>query len=169
MSIGSYTSDSGWGGGIDEFAFDSIGENLCKGIWEGQNYTQYKISEMTASHLRNTIRHLQGKSSSMSFSCDSELFDDVIDVMQDELISRIGKSSASKPKAASLKPKQAPRGSKLKLKCHCGGVYEARSADIKRGWGKSCSKRCAAIKRDFGRPNPVMADTGEKVKFGKKK
>lgn len=168
MSIGSYTDESGFGG-LEEFAFDSIGENLCKGMWESQDYTQYKISEMTTSHLRNTIRHLQRKSSSMSFSCDSELFDDVIDVMQDELISRNGKLVVKKPKAANHKQKQATRGSKVKLKCHCGDVYEARSADIKRGWAKSCSKRCAAIKRDFGRPNPVLADTGEKVKFGKKK
>jgi len=33
------------------------------------------------------------------------------------------------------------------LTCKCGTVYFARAADIRRGWGKSCSKRCAAIKR----------------------
>lgn len=31
--------------------------------------------------------------------------------------------------------------------CRCGKVYSARAADIKRGWGKSCSKECAARKR----------------------
>ena len=31
--------------------------------------------------------------------------------------------------------------------CKCGVKYFAREADIKRGWGKSCSKRCAAVKR----------------------
>ena len=28
--------------------------------------------------------------------------------------------------------------------CECGVVFEARPADIKRGWAKSCSKSCAA-------------------------
>ena len=28
--------------------------------------------------------------------------------------------------------------------CECGKVFEARPADIKRGWAKSCSKSCAA-------------------------
>lgn len=26
----------------------------------------------------------------------------------------------------------------------CGGKFKARSADVKRGWGKCCSKSCAA-------------------------
>lgn len=34
------------------------------------------------------------------------------------------------------------------MTCKCGTVYKAREADIKRGWGKSCSKRCAAKKRE---------------------
>lgn len=31
--------------------------------------------------------------------------------------------------------------------CRCGKKYKAREADLKRGWGKSCSKSCAAMKR----------------------
>jgi hypothetical protein len=30
--------------------------------------------------------------------------------------------------------------------CACGAVYFPRKSDVKRGWGKSCSKSCAAIK-----------------------
>ena len=48
--------------------------------------------------------------------------------------------------------------SKVELICHCGERYFAREADLKRGWGKSCSKSCAATKRDFGRPNPKRVD-----------
>lgn len=54
--------------------------------------------------------------------------------------------------------KQEVRGSKAKMVCHCGGVYLAREADIARGWAKSCSKRCAAIRRDFGRPAAKRAN-----------
>jgi len=32
--------------------------------------------------------------------------------------------------------------------CACGNVYTARVADVKRGWAKSCSKSCAAKKRE---------------------
>lgn len=37
---------------------------------------------------------------------------------------------------------------KVLCKCkHCNNEYYAKSADLKRGWGKACSKSCAAIIR----------------------
>lgn len=38
------------------------------------------------------------------------------------------------------------------MKCHCGDVYEARKADLTRGWALSCSKSCAAVRRTYGKP-----------------
>ena len=38
------------------------------------------------------------------------------------------------------------------MKCHCGNLYEARTADLKRGWALSCSKSCAATRRSYGKP-----------------
>ncbi len=38
------------------------------------------------------------------------------------------------------------------MKCHCGKSYEAKSADLKRGWGLSCGKRCAAVRRKYKKP-----------------
>lgn len=52
--------------------------------------------------------------------------------------------------------------------CHCGEEYTARSADLKRGWGYSCSKSCAAKRRDFGLPKAKQVDGG-KTKQTKKK
>lgn len=46
----------------------------------------------------------------------------------------------------------------IKMICHCGQHYDAKSADLKRGWGFSCGKRCAAIRRDYGRPKARIAD-----------
>lgn len=40
----------------------------------------------------------------------------------------------------------------VRMLCHCGTEYEARKVDLLRGWGLSCSKSCAAIRRDYGRP-----------------
>jgi len=57
---------------------------------------------------------------------------------------------------------------KREMICHCGLHYEAREADLKRGWAMSCSKSCAAIRRDFGRPRARPAD-GSKLPKVKKK
>lgn len=39
-----------------------------------------------------------------------------------------------------------PRGKMVERKCRCcGGAFTARAADVKRGWGKFCSKSCKAI------------------------
>lgn len=35
----------------------------------------------------------------------------------------------------------------LNMVCRCGSKYQAREADVKRGWGKSCSKSCASMRR----------------------
>lgn len=36
--------------------------------------------------------------------------------------------------------------SMIERTCRCGNKFMARTADVKRGWGKSCSKSCAAIR-----------------------
>lgn len=41
-----------------------------------------------------------------------------------------------------------PRGKMVDQTCACGKVFQARAADVKRGWAKSCSKTCAARKRE---------------------
>lgn len=40
------------------------------------------------------------------------------------------------------------RGTTVEQTCVCGKVFLARAADVKRGWAKSCSKSCAAKKRE---------------------
>lgn len=68
---------------------------------------------------------------------------------------RIAKArlARSKRKRVQRKAPTAPaRGVKVNMRCHCGKHYQARKADILRNWGLSCSKRCAAIRREFGRP-----------------
>lgn len=41
----------------------------------------------------------------------------------------------------------ATRGKKVQRTCNCGKKFMAREADVKRGWGKFCSKRCKAVKQ----------------------
>ncbi len=54
------------------------------------------------------------------------------------------------------------------MRCFCVETYKARLADIARGWAKTCSKRCAAIKREFGRPNGMPVNPSDKIKYGNK-
>lgn len=40
------------------------------------------------------------------------------------------------------------RGKRMGRKCPvCGGAFTARVADVARGWGVFCSKRCKAVKQ----------------------
>jgi hypothetical protein len=32
--------------------------------------------------------------------------------------------------------------------CRCGATFQAREADVKRGWGKFCSKSCKAREQE---------------------
>ena len=32
--------------------------------------------------------------------------------------------------------------------CRCGKKFQARASDVKRGWGKFCSKKCKAIEQE---------------------
>lgn len=56
----------------------------------------------------------------------------------------------------------------VRMICHCGSPYTARQADLDRGWGLSCDKHCAAIRRDFGKP-PAKRVDGLPIRQGKKK
>lgn len=51
----------------------------------------------------------------------------------------------------------------IDLICWCGEEYAAKESDLKRGWGYSCCKSHAAIKRDYGRSNPIVKETGKKL------
>lgn len=49
--------------------------------------------------------------------------------------------------------------SQVQRKCQnrsCGSLFMARSADVKRGWAKFCSKRCKAVEQE-GRTHQYAA------------
>lgn len=46
--------------------------------------------------------------------------------------------------------KKPVKGEKVEAKCACcGTTFKVRKADIKRGWGKFCSKTCKARKQKY--------------------
>jgi hypothetical protein len=38
----------------------------------------------------------------------------------------------------------------------CSAHFKAKSADVKRGWGRFCSKRCKAIQQERARHHTVV-------------
>ena len=139
-------------------------------VWTQRDSTEILVSQMSNRHIQNAIRICKVQSECATFSCDSDLWNDWIDVFNTVLSERARKGTfvpaintqtqqKNKPKKSKKNPflNMTFTSSSVTLKCHCGRNYEARVADLKRGWAFSCSKRCAAIKRDYGRPNPTIA------------
>ena len=58
------------------------------------------------------------------------------------------------------------RGAKIARKCKsCGAEFEARAADVKRGWGLYCSKSCKAIKQE-GKTGQYAIYTDRRENYG---
>lgn len=125
-------------------------EDCQDGYWIQRDGSRIAISEMTISHLINTKRICARLAATANFTSDSEKWFDWVEVFDKEIAVREMRQKAD-PKAARAE-KSKPRGVIIEMICHCGFEYKARSADIKRGWGLSCGKRCAAIRRSYGRP-----------------
>lgn len=132
-----------------EVHYDEYEEGLAEGVWTERNGNTIHVSEMTSQHLRNTLRLVNKLYQTSTFESEADKWHDWIEVIENELARR----PVPSVKKIVIKREHIPvRGAKTKMKCHCGSEYEARNADLKRGYGYSCSKRCSAIRRDYGRP-----------------
>ena len=126
--------DGAWSAGGYETDYDPAYEGLSDGMWKNE----IPVSKMTTRHLRNAIRFCQRASRAETFSCESEKWDEWEYVLHKELQSR------TNVKHVRMVEKKPVRGSKVQRTCKCGKKFEARKADVKRGWGKFCSKSCKA-------------------------
>ena len=142
-------SDScgGW-----EVEYDPYADELDSGVWVQKDGKRISISAMTSSHLINARRIAAQAAARASFEDKADQWNRYVQLFTRELASRsVGKDRDSVIYVDGS-CKQPVRGAKVTMRCHCGEVYLARDADIARGWGKSCSKSCAATRRDYGRP-----------------
>lgn len=121
------------------------------GFWIQRDGSRIAISSMTVSHLRGALRIVERRSETSNFTGDAESWNEWADAFRSEISSR---GEEERPVAVYIGPEfvKPTRGNKTMMICHCGKEYPARDADLKRGWAKSCSKRCASIRREFGRP-----------------
>lgn len=153
--------------------YDEYDSDISNGysMWTQKSGGSIAVEKMANSHISNTIRLCKQLKKCATFSCEEEKWQDWIDVFTQELAdrakkgiviynatatrSKTGKRKNGKPKSKAAKnfKNTTFTSSTQQMKCHCGSLYTARVADLKRGWALSCSKRCAAIKRDYGRPD----------------
>lgn len=160
-------------GGYD-VAYDAL-TDAPDGVWIQANGVGIRVTQMALSHLVNARRLAQRHAETATFTDDADRWREWVDLFDEEIDHRRAQprsatssgmatpsahqsvSGTSEERGGVLnglagRVKPVVRGAKATMVCHCGQRYEARTADVKRGWGLSCSKRCAAIRRDFGRP-----------------
>lgn len=134
-------SDSCGGYEVD---YDAYEEGLADGEWTTRNGVGIHITQMTLGHLHGARRVAYRAQMEANFTDTAEKWEAWVEVLDAEIARR----PAPLPKA----PAKPPRGTMVTMICHCKQEYKARQADLKRGNGYSCSKSCAAIRREFGRP-----------------
>lgn len=154
---------------LDDYNPYDYDESNGFNLWTQRDGSTILVSQMSNRHIQNSIGVCRQQAQCSTFSCDSDLWNDWIDVFNSVLSER-ARNRTFVP-AINTQPKQKNKQKKsnknpflnmtftasfINLRCHCGKQYEARGADLKRGWALSCSKRCAAIKREFGRPYPTI-------------
>ena len=139
-------------GGYD-VDYDPYEEGLEAGIWTQRDGSTISVGDMSLRHLENAKRIAASMAECSSFSGDADMWLEWVEVFERAI------DFKPKPVAKYIAPSAvAPtRGAKTLMRCHCGTEYQARTADIKRGWALSCSKRCASIRREFGRPAATIA------------
>ena len=127
------------------------GDAMFSGIWTQRDGSKIRIEDMTVSHLRGARRVAQNAAARANFTSDEEQWEEWVEIFERE-IERRGEEIAPIAKYVSPAAIKPTRGAKTVMVCHCGTEYEARTADINRGWGLSCSKRCASIRREYRKP-----------------
>lgn len=133
-----------------EVLFDPHDEYLEQRIWTQRDGTTIHVSKMTLTHLKNVYRHVERLFFQACTVEEKEQWDGWMEVFRVEMKRR--QKPTTPTGALTPKTPTAIRGKKQQMICHCGQEYTARDADLQRGWSLSCSKSCAAIRRDYGRP-----------------
>ncbi|EMA4784714.1 TPA: hypothetical protein U2J54_001325 [Providencia rettgeri] len=154
--------------GAYEPEFDEYEEGLSDGYWIQRCGTPIHITKMAYSHIQNVICLCEKELLNSNFSCDEEKWNNWIQLLTEELQHRRSNNIVIKNQQHERKKKKASKTikdilqntalKKLQLECHCGTEYTAKTSDLKRGWALTCSKRCAAIRRELGSKMPKLKE-----------
>lgn len=129
-----------------EVDYDEYEDGLTDGFWVERTGHRTHVTAMTDKHLKNTLRMVTGLARCSTFESEQYKWESWVDIIEQEIARRVVKVKV-KPS-----PPKPIKGVKVKMICFCGKEYEAREADLKRGWGLSCSKSHAAIRRTYAKP-----------------
>lgn len=138
--------------GGHEWDYDPYEEGMPEGEWTTRSGGSIHITKMTLSHLHGARRVAYRAQMEANFTDTAEKWEAWVEIFDAEIARRPTPIPVLKAVTA---PKAPPRGKMAVMICHCKQEYKAREADLKRGYGYSCSKRCAAIKREYGRPDAI--------------
>ena len=126
--------------------------------WTTRDGESIEVSKMTLKHLYGARSVARRAAATANFSCEEDKWEAWDEIFSAEISRREASyaQQTAKSQAGKLVQKmvvhRVSRGAKVDMICHCGTEYKAREADLARGWGRSCSKACAATRREFGRP-----------------
>lgn len=118
-------------------------------MWCKANGQEIAVSKMTSGHLKNALALLHRA---------PDPNDAAIAMLEREVEIRglQRKINSGGLRSETSKQYKKARGSTQLMECYCGQQYKARTADLKRGWATSCSKACAALKRERGLPDAKL-------------
>lgn len=128
-----------------EIDYDPYADGLDTGHWTQQDGSLIHVSKMSQQHLRNARRIAIKHALSASWTSDAEKWHEWADLFDNYI-------DCAATRDAVCKPAEPTRGTKQRMRCHCGVEYDARVADLKRGWALSCSKHCAAVRKTYHKP-----------------
>jgi hypothetical protein len=131
--------------GAWEVEYDPYDEGIADGLWTCRDGSQIHISKMTMRHLQGALRVARSAQERANFTDSAEMWEEWVELFEQEIYRR--DPTELMPVRVPSQPPKPVRGEKQWMKCHCGKIYAARTADIKRGYGFSCSKSCAAYRR----------------------
>ena len=128
-----------------ELDYDEYEEGLLSGIWHQRNGAEIHVSRMSQQHLRAAKQIVEARARAANWTSDAEKWLAWADLFEQYM-------GCTAVPGAVHKPAEPTRGTKQRMRCHCGVEYDARVADLKRGWALSCSKQCAAVRKTYGKP-----------------
>ena len=146
---------------IIDFGSSEVNHNLEDidfSIWVDKTKTKHKIKNMSNKHIQNCIKFLEKS------NFNEEIIQGYLESFEKELKHRKENNINIIKRNGSLLSDKAGRKltkafkklseedwdnlpSKVNMKCACGNEYQTRKADLKRGWGLSCSKSCSAKRK----------------------
>lgn len=127
-----------------EITYDPAYEGLTRSIPQWND--SIPVTQMSFRHLKNALRFARNMAVDSDFDDYDNQWVSWVHILESEI------SRRPEPEPAKYTSNIKKRGKTKRMRCHCGNEYDAREVDLKRGYAKSCSKRCAAIRREFGKP-----------------